>query len=149
MTVVSMRVEVDAPAEEVWAVIADPRNLPHWDKHIVRVVGVPPEGLSEGARYVSEMRFVALRANVQGEVLEWDPPRRSTIRLSGVLNATVTTTIEPLDGDRSQLEHVVDYHFRGGLLGDLAARSLAAVGGAQFALRRGVLAQKREIEERR
>lgn len=149
MTVVSVRVEVDAPQQEVWEVVSDPRNLPHWDKHIVRVLGVPPEGLSEGARYVTEMRFVAFRTKVQGEVLEWDPPRRTTIRLSGVLTATVTSTVEPLGKDRSQLDHVVDYQFRGGLLGDLAARSLAAVGGAQFALRRGVLAQKREIEERR
>jgi hypothetical protein len=129
-------------------VISDPRNLPHWDKHIVHVDGVPADGLHEGMRYTTEMRFFAFRTSIDGEVLEWDPPRGSTIRLTGLLDATVTSTIEPLTGGRSLLEHVVDYRFRGGPFGDLAARSLARVGGAHLALRRGTLAQKREIEER-
>lgn len=139
---------IEAPPESVWEVISDPRNLPHWDRHIVRVDGVPADGLREGMRYTTEMRFFAFRSTVEGNVLEWDPPRGSKIRLSGLLEATVTSTIEPLVGERSLLEHIVDYRFRGGPLGELAARSLARVGGAHLALRRGTLAQKREIEER-
>lgn len=146
MTVVAFAVEVDAPPERVWRVVSDPRNLPHWDRHIVQVTGVPESGLAEGVRYITVMRFMALRSKVRAEVLEWDPPRRSSIRLSGLLGATVTTTVEPLGDDRSRLEHVVEYRFRGGPFGGLAAASLRAVGGAQFALRRGALAQKREIE---
>lgn len=148
MTLVEFDIVVDAPPETVWEVISDPRNLPHWDRHIVRVDGVPPEGLSEGTRYSTEMRFMAFRTTVDGHVLEWDPPRRSAIRLTGLLDATVTSTVEPLAGDRSVLEHVIDYRFRGGPLGEVAARSLARVGGAHLALRHGTLAQKREIEAR-
>lgn len=146
MTVVSVAVEVDAPLERAWEVVSDPRNLPHWDRHVVRVSGVPSTGLHEGARYVVEMRLLAVRAKVQALVLEWDPPRRVSIRLTGVLGATVTSTVEPLGARRSRLEHVVEYRFRGGPLGDLAARSLRRFGGAQYALRHGTLAQKREIE---
>lgn len=148
MTLVEFDIVVNAPPEEVWEVISDPRNLPHWDRHIVRVDDVPPEGLREGTRYSTEMRFMAFRTTVDGEVLEWDPPRRSRIRLTGLLDATVTSTVEPLAGDRSLLEHVIDYRFRGGPLGELAARSLARVGGSHLALRHGTLAQKRDIEER-
>lgn len=148
MTTVEFDVVVDAPADAVWEVVGDPRNLPHWDRHIARVDGIPAQGLREGSRYTTEMRFIALRTTIEGLVLEWDPPRRSRIRLSGLVNATVTTTVEPLSGDRSLLEHVVEYRFRGGPLGEIAARSLARVGGAHLALRRGTLAQKREIEER-
>ena len=148
MTLVEFDIVIDAPPEEVWEVISDPRNLPHWDRHITRVDGVPPEGLSEGARYTTVMRFLAFRTTVVGEVLEWDPPRRAKIRLSGLLDAIVTSTVESLAGDRSVLEHVIDYHFRVGPLGEFAARSLARVGGAHLALRRGTLAQKEEIEER-
>jgi uncharacterized membrane protein len=148
VTLVEFDIVVDAPPEEVWEVISDPRNLPHWDRHIVRVDDVPPEGLREGTRYSTEMRFMAFRTTVDGEVLEWDPPRRSRIRLTGLLDATVTSTVEPLAGDRSLLEHVIDYRFRGGPLGELAARSLARVGGSHLALRHGTLAQKRDIEER-
>ena len=44
---------------------------------------------------------------------------------------------------------MVEYRFRGGPLGELVAGSLRLVGGAQFALRHGTLAQKREIESGR
>ncbi|HEX6231231.1 MAG TPA: SRPBCC family protein [Actinomycetota bacterium] len=148
MTVVSVEVEIDAPPEAVWEVVSDPRNLPHWDRHIVGVRGVPATGLAEGLRYVTDMRFMALHARVRAQVLEWDPPTRSTIRLSGILNATVTSTVEALGDGRSRLEHVVEYRFRGGPLGDLAAKSLSFVGGDHLALRHGTLAQKREIEQR-
>jgi uncharacterized protein YndB with AHSA1/START domain len=148
MTVVDVEVVVDAPPERVWEVISDPRNLPHWDRHIVGVNGVPADGLRVGSRYVTEMRVFAVRGKVRAKVLEWDPPHRASIRLTGIVDATVTSTVEPLGPDRSRLEHVVDYRFRGGPLGDLAARSLRLVGGARYALRRGTLAQKREIERR-
>ena len=148
MTVVTAALDIDAPAESVWEVISDPRNLPHWDRHIVRVTGVPRSGLAEGVRYTTEMRFMAVRAKVRARVLEWEPPRRATFRLEGILDATVTSTVERVDDDRSRLEHVVEYSFRGGPLGGVAARSLRLTGGAGFALRRGIAAQKREIEAR-
>jgi uncharacterized protein YndB with AHSA1/START domain len=148
MSAVEFDVVVDAPPEAVWEVIADPRRLPHWDRHIVRVDGIPADGLHEGSRYTTKMRFMAFRTTIDGEVLEWDAPHRSKIRLSGLLDATVTSTIEPLAGDRSLLQHVVEYRFKGGPLGEIAARSLARVGGAHLALRHGTLAQKQEIEHR-
>lgn len=147
MTTVEFDVVVDAPPEAVWKVISDPRRLPYWDRHIVRVEGVPAEGLREGMRYTTEMRLMLLRSTIDGEVLEWDPPHRAKIRLVGLLDATVTSTIETLSGGRSLLEHVIDYRFRGGPFGEIAARSLARVGGAHLALRRGTLAQKRDIED--
>jgi hypothetical protein len=146
VTVVSVSMEIDAPPERVWEVISNPANLPHWDRHVVRVHGIPATGLEEGSTYLTEMRFFSVRANVFGEVLEWDPPRRSAIRLTGLLDATVTSTVLSLGEGRSLLEHVVEYRFRGGPFGDLAARSLRLVGGPQYALRRGTLAQKHEIE---
>jgi hypothetical protein len=110
------------------------------------VLGVPRSGLDEGVAYVANMRFMAVRAKVRAKVLEWEPPRRARIRLSGVLDATVTSTVEPLVDGGSRLAHVVEYRFRGGPLGELVASSLRLVGGAQYALRRGTLAQKLEIE---
>ena len=148
MTIVSIEMEVDAPPEAVWEVVGDPRNLAHWDRHIESVEDVPAAGLSKGVTYSTVMRFVTVRARVDAEVLEWEPPHLSMIRLFGVLDATVMTTIDPLPGGRSLLEHVVDYHFRGGPFGEFAARSLRLLGGPQFALRHGTLAQKREIESR-
>ena len=144
MTTVEFSVEVDAPPERVWAVTSDPVNLPHWDRHI-ESVRVPPEGLNLGVRYEVMMRFLAFRTTVDAEVLEWEPPWHATVRLSGLLEATVSTSIAELPFHRSVLRHEITYRFRGPF-GGLGARSIQAVGGSQMALKRGVLAQKREIE---
>ena len=70
MTTVEVSVEVDAPPERVWEITSDPRNLPHWDKHI-DAVKVPKGGLSEGATYEVRMRFMTVRARVAAEVVRW------------------------------------------------------------------------------
>ena len=144
MTTVEFSVEVDAPPEDVWEVTSRPANLPNWDRHI-ESVHVPPDGLALGVRYEVVMRFFALRTTVGAEVVEWERPSRAVIRLSGLLDAMVSTSIASLPEGRSVLRHEVSFRFRGPL-GGLGARSIQAVGGAQLALKRGVLAQKRQIE---
>ena len=146
MTVVEFSVEVDAAPADVWAVASDPWNLPHWDRHI-REVRAPREGLSPGALYEVIMGFMSIHTTVRAEVLDWEPPWRTKIQLRGLLEATVMTSIASLPDDRSILRHEIKYRFRGPL-GGFGAASVNAVGGAHMALRRGVLAQKRQIEER-
>jgi uncharacterized protein YndB with AHSA1/START domain len=147
VTTVEFSVEVEAPPSRVWVVASDPSNLPHWDRHIVEV-RAPEGGLTEGASYEVIMGFMAVRTTVKAEVLEWEPPFRSKVRLEGLLEATVTTSIAPLPRRRSVLRHEISYRFKGPF-GGLGAASLNAVGGAHMALRRGVLAQKKEAEEDR
>lgn len=146
MTLVAVAIEIAAPPERVWAVISDPRNLPHWDRHVESVEGVPATGLAEGITYSTVMRFMSVRARVRADVLEWEPPHRTVISLSGLLEAVVSSSVAPVSEGRSLLEHQIDYRFRGGILGDLAARSLRMMGGPQLALRHGTLAQKHQIE---
>jgi uncharacterized protein YndB with AHSA1/START domain len=140
-------IEIEAPPEVVWEVASDPRNLPHWDRHI-EAAHVARESLGPGSRYEVTMRFMGVSARVQVEVLEWEAPWRAVLHLRGLLDATVTTSVASLPFDRSLLRHQVEYRFRGPL-GVFGAKSLNAVGGAQLALRRGLAAQKREIEAAR
>jgi uncharacterized protein YndB with AHSA1/START domain len=139
-------IEIAAAPEVVWEVASDPRNLPHWDRHI-EATHVVRADLGPGSRYEVTMRFMTVAARIGVEVLEWEPPWRAVLRLSGLLEAVVTTNIASLPFDRSLLRHQVEYRFRGPL-GVFGAKSLNAVGGAQLALRRGLAAQKREIESR-
>jgi uncharacterized protein YndB with AHSA1/START domain len=143
-----VEVEVRAPAERVWEVVSDPRNLPRWDRHITRVEGVPPDGLSKGTRYSTEVRFMGVPARVDAEVLDIDPPRYAKVRLRGLMDATVESTVTPLGNGRSRLAHVVEYDFRGGPFGKVAARGLRVTGGPHLVLRKGTMAQKRQAEER-
>jgi ligand-binding SRPBCC domain-containing protein len=146
VTTVAVEVEIDAPPEAVWGVVSEPRNLHHWERHVAKVRDLPTGPLHEGASYTAVMRFLRVSANVRVDILVWEPPRYAEFRLTGPLEAVVRTTVQPLRGKRSVLRHEVDYQFPLGPLGQLAARSLALVGGAHFALKRGALAQKGEIE---
>ena len=141
-------VEVAATPRRVWKVVSDPRNIPHWERHVMRVAVDRDEGFGLGSTYTVEMSFMGVSVRVRGEILEWDPPARARIRLRGPLDATIVTTVASLPGGRSILRHEVAYTFRGPL-GRVVAAALAAVGGASLGIRRGTLAQKAQIEAAR
>jgi uncharacterized protein YndB with AHSA1/START domain len=145
VTSVEFSVEVNASPERVWEVAGDPGNLPQWDRHIVRV-RMPEGGMAAGVDYEVDMGFMAVATTVRAHVLEWEPPWRSTIRLAGLLEAEITTSVGSLPHGRSVLRHEVEYRFIGPL-GGFGATGLNMLGGAHFALKRGVLAQKRQIEQ--
>ena len=145
---VSIDMEIEATPEEVWDIVADPRNLPKWDRHIISVQGVPEGGLQEGGRYTTELKMLGVRGTVEAEVLELTPPKQSRIRLRGILDATVKTVVRPLSGGRrSLLEHDVEYHFRGGGIAAFATQGLGLTGGPTVVLRKGAFAQKQQIED--
>ena len=148
MSRVTASVVIDAPPKEVWEIVADPRNLPRWNRRITKVHGVPRDGIEEGTEYTTVVSFMGVGAHVDAEVLDLEPPNLSRIKLSGpVLEAVVTTRLDEVDDGKTKLEQVVDYDFRGGALGRLAARALDVSGGPAMALRKGTLAQKRQVEE--
>jgi carbon monoxide dehydrogenase subunit G len=145
VSVIEVEVEIDAPPDRVWEVVSDPRNLPRWDRRITAVRGVPRDGLREGNRYTTEIRFMGARISAESEVVEFRPPGYAKVRVSGVMDALVETWVKPAGTDGSILRHRVDYRLRGGPLGEIVARAVRLL-GAQSLLKRGVLAQKRQVE---
>lgn len=137
---------VEASPEETWEVVANPRNLPRWNRHVRAVTGVPDNGLVPGTRYTTELGAMGLRFHVDAEVVELERPRYAQVRLHGPVDATVRTWIHRAGRRRSRLEHEVDYHLKGGPLGEAIARVFKLLGGTQL-LRRGLRAQKQQIEE--
>jgi uncharacterized protein YndB with AHSA1/START domain len=145
MATAEFSVEIDASPRRVWKVVSDPRNIPSWERHVVRVEVDDEEGYGLGSTYRVEMTFMGVHVTVRGEILEWEPPSRARIKLEGPLDAEITTTVSSLPKRRSVLRHGVAYSFRGPL-GSVVATGLAALGGAQLGIRRGTLAQKEQIE---
>lgn len=148
MSRISESIEVDAPPGDVWAVVADPRNLPRWNRFIRSVHDVPRNGLRAGARYWTELGGLGVTVKVRATVEEIDPPRYSRIRLTGPVDAVVTTTVHGAGPGRSRLEQEIDYHMPGGPVGELLARTIRLLGGRRL-VRRGIRAQKRQIERGR
>ena len=145
MPTAEFSVEVNATPKRVWKVVSDPRNIPAWERHVVRVEVRNDESFGLGSTYPVEMSFMGVGVRVRGEVVEWEPPSRGRLHLRGPLDAQILTTVSSLPRGRSVLRHEVTYTFRG-VLGRVVAAGLAAVGGAQLGIKRGTLAQKRQIE---
>jgi uncharacterized protein YndB with AHSA1/START domain len=145
MSVVEVSEVIDAPPEAVWDVVANPENLPVWDHHVYEVTGVPESGLDKGTKYRTGIKFMGARAHASAKVLEIDPGRYSKVELRGLVEGTVETWLEPLDGGKTRLRHRVAYRFKGGPIGRLAARAVQVL-GATVLLRRGIQAQKRQVE---
>lgn len=71
---------VEAPAERVWAMIADPLRMPEWSPECRRVEwlsGEPPAAVGVGMRFCGHNRlpFVGTWKS-RSTVVEYDPPRR-------------------------------------------------------------------------
>jgi uncharacterized protein YndB with AHSA1/START domain len=147
VSVVQVSVEVDAPPPTVWRVVADPNNLPRWDRRITSVRGVPSGGLRVGSEYVTDLRFMGIHARGTARVIDLRPPEYSKVQVRGLIDGTVETWLEPLDGgDRTRLRHRIQYQFIGGPLGRAAARAVNLL-GAPALLKRGIQAQKRQAEQ--
>ncbi len=147
MSVVQVSVDVDAPPERVWSIVADPRNLPRWDRRVTGVRGVPPDGLRPGIEYVTEVRLMGVHVHGTANVVELRAPVYAKVSLSGIVEGVVETWLEPLDGGgRTHLRHRVDYRFIGGPLGAFVAQAVKGLGVTNI-LRNGTLAQKRQAEE--
>jgi uncharacterized membrane protein len=146
VSVVTASVDIDAPPERVWEIVANPNNLPRWDHHIESVSGVPRAGLHEGAEYQAQVRLMGVRSQVRVSVLQLAPGKYAKVSLDGLLDGVVETWLEPLDGGATRLRHRVEYRFKGGPLGRLAARGIKLL-GASLLLRRGTEAQKLQAEE--
>jgi ligand-binding SRPBCC domain-containing protein len=146
MTVVEASTVVDAPPEAVWKVVSDPQNLPRWDRRIGRVRGTPSGPFRTGSEYETEVHFLGVHTRVPVVAEEVDELEYARLHLGGLLSATVETWLQELPKGRTRLSHRVEYKFRGGLIGDLAAETVGVI-GASTLLRRGIEAQRRQIED--
>lgn len=137
---------IDAPPDEVWRVVADPRNLPRWNPHITDVHLVPEDGLKRGTTYHTHLRLAGTKIRVDAEVIDIEAGRFSEIELSGPVSATVRTFLHPIGRHQTRVDHEVQYRFPGGPIGGVVARAVRIL-GAPTLLRRGLRAQKAQVEE--
>jgi uncharacterized membrane protein len=90
-------VEIDRPVEEVFAYLTDVSRLPEWQSS---AESAEIEGeLREGARIREVRTFMGRRAASTLEVIEYELPRRFSLRVvEGPIRYSVEHTLEALDG---------------------------------------------------
>ena len=85
---------IDAPIEQVWALLADIERQTEWmtEMKSVRVLGDGPIGV--GTTCEAEVRILGITVNDPVTITEFDPPLRYAIRHEGTFKGTGTITLE-------------------------------------------------------
>ncbi|MFK5688133.1 SRPBCC family protein [Ornithinimicrobium sp. LYQ92] len=105
--IVSASIDVDAPAEVVFAILADPRQHSRIDgSGSVRSVE-GPERLSQGATFGARMRMFGAPYRITNTVVEFEADRRIAWRHFG--GHRWRYLLEPLPGERTRVTEQFDY----------------------------------------
>jgi uncharacterized protein YndB with AHSA1/START domain len=121
-------IEVDRPAEEVFAYVTDPSRFAEWQNGVVDGHSTTEGPASMGDKCVSTRRMGFMARPVTSEVTEVDPPRTWAVRgIDGPIRAAVHVTVRPLEaGKRSEVTIAIDFngHGIGKLLVPLVVRPM-------------------------
>lgn len=121
MPVVEESVFIDRVPQEVFEYVTAAENLPVWDSSILEAEKVTPGPLALGTRWRGVSKILGRRFPWPTEVIELDPPHRSSNRtVDWSLSFTVTSTVRP-EGDGSRYVYRVEAESGlGGVFGRLA-----------------------------
>ena len=107
------QVEIDAPATDVFAVVADPRTYPDWVVGCDRIRAVDPDWPQPGSQFHHTVGAGPAKVDDSTVLVRIDPPSVLTLeaRAGAAATACVTFTVEPVSGNRSRVtieEEAVD-----------------------------------------
>jgi uncharacterized protein YndB with AHSA1/START domain len=137
MIEVTAQVEVDRPAEAVWAVLADYARDPEWRAGVLEMTPTPAGPAAVGTRTRERMRFAGRELRNDGEVVAVDPGRRFAWRTTAGADADGARVVVPLGAGRCRVELLLRVRPHGA---ERLTAPLAAV-----LLRRGLRADVRRL----
>jgi carbon monoxide dehydrogenase subunit G len=118
-------IEIEAPPEQVWAVVMDPQRLEEWVTTHAGLGDGAPERLGEGDSFEQELKLSGAKFEVRWTVEECDRPR--SVAWSGEgpggSRASVRYTLEP-QGEGTLFGYENSFELPGGALGRLAGRTV-------------------------
>jgi carbon monoxide dehydrogenase subunit G len=110
-------VHIDRPPEDVWNVIENPETMKLWNPNVKHVVLYNWGARSQGFRYRMTYALSGKANELDAEMLEYRPPVRLVIKLTGGRFARKTCIHEiydlvPVEGG-TRLEQTIDIHDAG------------------------------------
>ena len=109
MKALTVTVDVDRPANDIFAFVSDFENNPRWQSGMqsCRWTSPPPHGL--GSTYDQVARFLGKQIVSSFEVVEHEPGRRVKITsTAGPFPITETRVVAPIDTGRATVTAVVE-----------------------------------------
>jgi uncharacterized membrane protein len=137
-------VEIDAPAERVWAVVAeDVKNAPKWTTNLDQVEKLDEGPPGKGTRYRYHLDIGGQKVQLVVEQDVWSKPKKCSGRfVKGPVNGTWAYTYTQRKDGSTRLVYEMDYQL-GGLL-----RFATGVLGPQYAagIRKNMQSLKKYVE---
>jgi uncharacterized protein YndB with AHSA1/START domain len=107
-------VTIAAPAEAVFALLADPTRIPAWRPEILTATQLAGQGV--GARYAETMQFFG-RKRQTFEIVEYEPARRLTVRAIDGLSLRPTQRYELTPSASGTIvRYAIELPLRGGFV---------------------------------
>jgi uncharacterized protein YndB with AHSA1/START domain len=129
MAAIVTTIEIDRPAEDVFAYATDPTRFHEWQQGVVEGRLEKPGDPTVGSRCFTTRRIGGANRASTSEISALDPPRTWGVRgLDGPIRAIVDLSVDPVTVDRSRLRIAVDFtgHGVGKVLVPLFVRREAA-----------------------
>jgi carbon monoxide dehydrogenase subunit G len=148
VTQVHCTIEIEAPPEQVWEVLMNPRRLADWVTIHGRLDDAPKR-LERGSTFGQTLSLRGAHLHVEWTVVDLDAPRRASWEGRGPAHshASIVYALEALDERRTRFDYTNEFKAPGGPLGAVAGRVL--VGGlSQREAQRSLQRLKRVVEGR-
>ena len=129
MTAIVAEIDINCPAEVVFAYATDPTHFHEWQKGVIDGKMTTTGEPSVGDRCVTTRRIGMANRPSTSEVVRVEPRRAWTVRgIDGPIRATVDLIVEPIEAQRAHLSISVDFegHGIGKILVPLVVRREAA-----------------------
>ena len=119
------QIDIDAPPERVWAVVAeDVKNAPKWTSYLEKAEKLDAGAPGKGTRYRYLLNLPGTTVTLEVEQDVYNKPKKCAGRfVKGPLKGTWTYTYTPRKDGSTRLVYEMDYElggllrFAGGLLG--------------------------------
>jgi uncharacterized protein YndB with AHSA1/START domain len=114
MQPITVSIDVDRSAEDVFAYATDPTRFREWQAGVVDGRMDQPGVPAVGSRCLTTRRIGGANRASTSEVAHVNPPKTWGVRgVDGPIRAVVDVTVDPLAADRSRLTIAVDFEGRG------------------------------------
>jgi uncharacterized membrane protein len=149
MSVVHVKITIDAPVQEVWDTVMDPRRLEQWVTIHRGIRNVSAEPLEEGATMEQVLHMRGLSFPVRWTLVEMQAPTFAQWDGRGPAHsrARIRYQLSGNDEDGTEFEYTNDFTPPGGRLGSLASRVI--VGAASEREAHNSLRRLKELLEKR
>jgi uncharacterized protein YndB with AHSA1/START domain len=105
---------INCPVDRVFQYVSTPENDPTWVPISLRHEKISPGPMRVGSITEEDVGFLGRRIRYAWEVTRYEPPTAFAARtVSGLLPATISLRLKPLDGGGTELTLVADAELHG------------------------------------